>query len=151
MSFPEDYPFNPPTFRFNRDFYHPNGTFAFSCCYVTLLLCYMSLCVYMIWDCSRLWCYLVYPDGRLCISILHPPGDDPVSGEKAEVSIVRAWLHRIGVIEQGRFALGTMESNTGKKRDSEIRECKALLIHIQTSMPWLLFGISLSKVSIKSV
>jgi ubiquitin-conjugating enzyme E2 R len=25
-----------------------------------------------------------YPDGRLCISILHPPGDDPVSGEKAE-------------------------------------------------------------------
>ncbi|KAJ8653349.1 hypothetical protein O0I10_011000 [Lichtheimia ornata] len=50
MSFPEDYPFNPPTFRFNREFYHPN----------------------------------VYPDGRLCISILHPPGDDPVSGEKAD-------------------------------------------------------------------
>jgi ubiquitin-conjugating enzyme E2 R len=25
-----------------------------------------------------------YADGRLCISILHPPGDDPVSGEKAE-------------------------------------------------------------------
>ncbi|KAL1933088.1 hypothetical protein VTP01DRAFT_8766 [Rhizomucor pusillus] len=50
MTFPEDYPFNPPTFRFNREFYHPN----------------------------------VYPDGRLCISILHPPGDDPVSGEKAE-------------------------------------------------------------------
>ncbi|KAI9495360.1 ubiquitin-conjugating enzyme/RWD-like protein [Zychaea mexicana] len=50
MSFPDDYPFNPPTFRFDREFYHPN----------------------------------VYPDGRLCISILHPPGDDPVSGEKAE-------------------------------------------------------------------
>lgn len=29
---------------------------------------------------------IVYPDGRLCISILHPPGDDPVSGEKAEVT-----------------------------------------------------------------
>jgi hypothetical protein len=28
---------------------------------------------------------IVYPDGRLCISILHPPGEDPVSGEKAEV------------------------------------------------------------------
>lgn len=25
MTFPEDYPFNPPTFRFNREFYHPNG------------------------------------------------------------------------------------------------------------------------------
>ena len=21
--------------------------------------------------------FLVYPDGRVCISILHPPGDDP--------------------------------------------------------------------------
>ncbi|KAI8384574.1 ubiquitin-conjugating enzyme/RWD-like protein [Radiomyces spectabilis] len=50
MAFPPDYPFNPPTFRFDRDFYHPN----------------------------------VYLDGRLCISILHPPGDDPISGEKAE-------------------------------------------------------------------
>ncbi|KAI8069957.1 ubiquitin-conjugating enzyme/RWD-like protein [Gongronella butleri] len=50
MSFPPEYPFKPPTFRFDREFYHPN----------------------------------VYDDGRLCISILHPPGDDPVSGEKAE-------------------------------------------------------------------
>ncbi|KAG2205591.1 hypothetical protein INT46_005511 [Mucor plumbeus] len=50
MTFPDDYPFNPPTFRFNNSFYHPN----------------------------------VYPDGRLCISILHPPGEDPISGEKAE-------------------------------------------------------------------
>jgi len=25
----------------------------------------------------------VYEDGRLCISILHPPGDDPLSGETA--------------------------------------------------------------------
>ncbi|KAJ3412787.1 hypothetical protein HDV05_000254 [Chytridiales sp. JEL 0842] len=25
----------------------------------------------------------VYPDGRVCISILHPPGDDPTSGETA--------------------------------------------------------------------
>ncbi|KAG2207735.1 hypothetical protein INT47_011855 [Mucor saturninus] len=50
MTFPDDYPFNPPTFRFNNEFYHPN----------------------------------VYPDGRLCISILHPPGEDPISGEKAE-------------------------------------------------------------------
>lgn len=28
----------------------------------------------------------MYPDGRLCISILHPPGEDPISGEKAEVN-----------------------------------------------------------------
>ncbi|KAJ1341531.1 hypothetical protein BSLG_003956 [Batrachochytrium salamandrivorans] len=50
MCFPQDYPFNPPTFKFNTAFYHPN----------------------------------VYSDGRICISILHSPGDDPLSGEKAE-------------------------------------------------------------------
>ncbi|CAG8504777.1 13785_t:CDS:2 [Ambispora leptoticha] len=49
LKFPDDYPFNPPTFKFNNDFFHPN----------------------------------VYSDGRLCISILHPPGDDPTSGETA--------------------------------------------------------------------
>ncbi|CAG8471999.1 12680_t:CDS:10 [Acaulospora colombiana] len=51
LKFPNDYPFNPPTFKFNNEFFHPN----------------------------------VYMDGRLCISILHPPGDDPTSGETAEV------------------------------------------------------------------
>ncbi|KAI8925727.1 ubiquitin-conjugating enzyme/RWD-like protein, partial [Entophlyctis helioformis] len=50
IKFPNDYPFNPPTFAFNSKFFHPN----------------------------------VFPDGKLCISILHPPGDDPLSGEKAE-------------------------------------------------------------------
>ncbi|KAI8899898.1 ubiquitin-conjugating enzyme/RWD-like protein [Globomyces pollinis-pini] len=49
IKFPSDYPFNPPTFTFNSDFFHPN----------------------------------VYKDGKLCISILHPPGDDPTSGETA--------------------------------------------------------------------
>ncbi|RKO93172.1 ubiquitin-conjugating enzyme/RWD-like protein [Blyttiomyces helicus] len=50
LSFPQDYPFNPPTFTFRNEFFHPN----------------------------------VYKNGKLCISILHPPGDDPMSGEKAE-------------------------------------------------------------------
>lgn len=50
MKFPQDYPFNPPDFRFNTALWHPN----------------------------------IYTDGRVCISILHPPGDDPLSGEKAE-------------------------------------------------------------------
>lgn len=27
----------------------------------------------------------IYKDGKLCISILHPPGDDELSGEKASV------------------------------------------------------------------
>ncbi|CAG9954122.1 unnamed protein product [Clonostachys rosea f. rosea IK726] len=50
MRFPNDYPYQPPTFRFTtRDIFHPN----------------------------------IYPDGNLCISILHRPGDDAQSGELA--------------------------------------------------------------------
>ncbi|TPX61882.1 hypothetical protein PhCBS80983_g00829 [Powellomyces hirtus] len=49
IKFPQDFPFNPPSFTFHNGFYHPN----------------------------------VYEDGRLCISILHAPGDDEMSGESA--------------------------------------------------------------------
>ena len=49
MTFPKNYPYSPPDFKFTRPLYHPN----------------------------------VYPDGRLCISILHAPGDDEMSGELA--------------------------------------------------------------------
>jgi len=49
MTFPRDYPYKPPDFRFMRPLFHPN----------------------------------VYPDGRLCISILHAPGEDIMSGESA--------------------------------------------------------------------
>ncbi|KAL6713215.1 Ubiquitin-conjugating enzyme subunit [Lecanora helva] len=47
MTFPSNYPYSPPTFRFDKPLYHPN----------------------------------IYPDGKLCISILHTPGDDEVAGE----------------------------------------------------------------------
>ncbi|EHY60500.1 Ubiquitin-conjugating enzyme subunit [Exophiala dermatitidis] len=47
MNFPQDYPYKPPDFKFNKSLWHPN----------------------------------IYPDGRLCISILHPPGEDTMSGE----------------------------------------------------------------------
>ncbi|KAI5281879.1 hypothetical protein KEM54_003086 [Ascosphaera aggregata] len=47
MTFPKNYPYSPPQFRFIRSIFHPN----------------------------------VYSDGRLCISILHSPGDDHTSGE----------------------------------------------------------------------
>ncbi|OXV11674.1 hypothetical protein Egran_00565 [Elaphomyces granulatus] len=49
MTFPENYPYSPPEFRFLRPLYHPN----------------------------------IYEDGRLCISILHTPGEDITSGESA--------------------------------------------------------------------
>ncbi|KAB2598224.1 ubiquitin-conjugating enzyme E2 7 [Pyrus ussuriensis x Pyrus communis] len=49
MSFPKDYPCNPPVVRFTSEMWHPN----------------------------------VYADGKVCISILHPPGDDPNGYELA--------------------------------------------------------------------
>ncbi|CAK4018222.1 ubiquitin conjugating enzyme like [Lecanosticta acicola] len=49
MKFPENYPYSPPSFQFERPLWHPN----------------------------------VYPDGKLCISILHSPGEDAMSGEMA--------------------------------------------------------------------
>ena len=49
MSFPRDYPNNPPTLRFTSEFWHPN----------------------------------VYADGKVCISILHAPGDDAFGYESA--------------------------------------------------------------------
>ncbi|KAJ9218040.1 hypothetical protein DTO166G4_431 [Paecilomyces variotii] len=49
MTFPNNYPYSPPEFRFLRPLYHPN----------------------------------IYEDGKLCISILHAPGEDEMSGELA--------------------------------------------------------------------
>ena len=49
MTFSDEYPYQPPTFRFLIPIYHPN----------------------------------IYPDGKLCISILHTPGEDITSGEQA--------------------------------------------------------------------
>lgn len=49
MTFPQDYPYSPPKFRFLRPICHPN----------------------------------IYPDGQLCISILHQAGEDLMSGEDA--------------------------------------------------------------------
>ena len=49
MTFPDNYPYTPPSFQFTRPLFHPN----------------------------------IYPDGKLCISILHQPGEDEQSGEKA--------------------------------------------------------------------
>lgn len=77
MIFPSNYPLSPPTVRFISEMWHPNGI-----CMLTLIL---KFCVFhnlsnffdvFVWT-------AVYPDGRVCISILHPPGDDPSGYELA--------------------------------------------------------------------
>ncbi|XP_063899983.1 ubiquitin-conjugating enzyme E2 G2-like [Zophobas morio] len=47
LTFPRDYPHQPPQMRFISPMFHPN----------------------------------IYSDGRVCISILHPPGEDPLGYE----------------------------------------------------------------------
>mmetsp|Transcript_34781 Transcript_34781/g.87481 ORF Transcript_34781/g.87481 Transcript_34781/m.87481 type:complete len:165 (+) Transcript_34781:74-568(+) len=47
LTFPKDYPLNPPTMQFNHKLWHPN----------------------------------VYENGEVCISILHPSGEDPTHYE----------------------------------------------------------------------
>ena len=45
LTFPDDYPNNPPVMVFNSKMWHPN----------------------------------IYPDGKVCISILHAPGTDTMN------------------------------------------------------------------------
>ena len=51
LSFPQDYPLNPPKMRFLSKIFHPN----------------------------------IYPDGRVCISILHAPGNEKVDRLLTEI------------------------------------------------------------------
>lgn len=57
LSFPPTYPLEPPTMRFDPPIFHPNG-----------------VCAYVLTS--------VYPDGLVCISILHAAGDDPNSASR---------------------------------------------------------------------
>ncbi|KAG9338318.1 hypothetical protein JZ751_025989 [Albula glossodonta] len=63
IKFPIDYPYSPPTFRFLTKMWHPN----------IYELIGLKL--------DALGPEEVLPNGDVCISILHPPVDDPQSGE----------------------------------------------------------------------
>jgi len=61
LVFPPDYPLNPFTMTFDPPLLHPNSE---------SLVCGTEFTA-------------VYPNGKVCISILHPPGDDPLRYESA--------------------------------------------------------------------
>ena len=65
LRFPSDYPNNPPEMRFSTEMWHPNSTF-----------------------------HPVFPDGRVCISILHPPGTDEFNQQE---SADERWRPILGV------------------------------------------------------
>jgi ubiquitin-conjugating enzyme E2 G2 len=72
LKFPRDYPLAPPKMKFVVDVWHPNGT------YISVVtrgrMGHPRTCANNA---------AVYPNGEVCISILHPPGDDPHQYEQA--------------------------------------------------------------------
>ncbi|RMX88302.1 hypothetical protein D0869_01716 [Hortaea werneckii] len=70
LKFPKDYPLMPPTMKFLCDLWHPNGNRP--------LHTSPSSPHRHLSDQAT-----VYPNGNVCISILHPPGDDPNHYEQA--------------------------------------------------------------------
>lgn len=111
MRFPDDYPYQPPTFRFHtRNICHPN----------------------------------VYPDGNLCISILHKPGDDDRSGELAS----ERWnvLHGVeSVLRSVLLLMDDPEINSPANVDASVlyrdhrddynKSAKALVAQTQADIP----------------
>ncbi|KAG6856842.1 hypothetical protein H0H87_012900 [Tephrocybe sp. NHM501043] len=66
LSFPPEFPLLPPQMRFITQMWHPN-----------------SACTTFL-DWADLSCFgTVYPDGKVCVSILHAPGDDQYGYEDA--------------------------------------------------------------------
>ena len=67
LIFPTDYPLSPPKMKFTSEMFHPNGK--------PIKLLVRLLAIY-----PPLF-FPVYSDGRVCISILHTPGEDPLGYE----------------------------------------------------------------------
>lgn len=72
LRFPRDYPLAPPSMKFIGDVFHPNGTSLSRHTPRNIRI-----------DADDCACPPVYPTGLVCISILHPPGDDPNHYEHA--------------------------------------------------------------------
>ncbi|KAF7297156.1 Ubiquitin-conjugating enzyme [Mycena indigotica] len=70
LTFPSDYPLSPFKMKFEPPLFHPN----------TDAPSFLPALAREISSNTRV---LVYPDGTVCISILHTPGDDPTMYEQA--------------------------------------------------------------------
>ena len=65
MKFPQDYPYQPPTVRFSTKMWHPN---------------IYEVKKNMFCNFKRKLIFF-FQNGDVCISILHPPVDDPTNTE----------------------------------------------------------------------
>ncbi len=67
---PTDYPLSPFKMKFEPPLFHPNSKRH-------------AHTAIVVWELTFNICTQVYPDGNVCISILHSPGDDPMMYEQA--------------------------------------------------------------------
>lgn len=79
MTFPKNYPHSPP----GTSQLHQSPRLAMNTCLVSWIQRMSTNSILDFKFIRPLYHPNIYPDGRLCISILHPPGDDEMSGETA--------------------------------------------------------------------
>ena len=77
MKFPADYPYSPPSVRFITKVWHPN---VYEVRYHSINLKKNDIFIASMIPHLNKDLFL-FQNGDLCISILHPPVDDPQSGE----------------------------------------------------------------------
>ena len=86
LKFPKDYPQSPPECKFTSEMWHPNGAWLVCCAMRSIVLLPCGYGVDFAFT-NRLFvtdvhAYAVFPDGKVCISILHPPGYDPMNPQE---------------------------------------------------------------------
>ena len=73
LSFPQDFPLNPPKMKFITEMWHPNGKQIVHTLHFRLRVGLLTMGLVR----------TVYKNGEVCISILHPPGVDQYGFEDA--------------------------------------------------------------------
>jgi ubiquitin-conjugating enzyme E2 G1 len=96
MTFPKEYPHMPPKMQFITEIYHPNGLFGFVLNGISNLFFFTTVQLWLNSYTKKNLCYYyssifdadhimssVFKSGEICISILHPPGEDRFGHEDA--------------------------------------------------------------------
>ena len=84
LDFPKDYPQHPPVMQFVTKIYHPNGMSLTFTLFVfrTVINCNVTVRLTLVYDYNSNF-LTVDKDGKVCISILHEPGEDKFGYEKS--------------------------------------------------------------------
>ncbi|KAH9661348.1 ubiquitin-conjugating enzyme E2 7 [Citrus sinensis] len=84
---------------------------------------------------TEIWHPNVYPDGRVCISILHPPGDDPNGYELAS----ERWMP-VHTVESIVLSIISMLSSPNDESPANVEAATGILKFSQPSLSFSLHG-----------